>query len=165
VTTGKYAAGTDVPSDRSRTEIERTLIRYGATNFIYGWEKDRVVIAFTAEGRQVRFLVPMPDPGDDEFTLTPTRKRRSPTEAAKAYEQAVRQRWRALSMLVKADLEAVALGVVTFEDRFLAHIVMPDGRTVADMVRSGVDEAYRTGQVRELLPATPRALGPGAGGR
>lgn len=163
MTTGKYAAGTDVPSDKSRADIERTLIRYGATNFVYGWEKNRVLIAFTAEGRQVRFLLPMPNPDDDEFTLTPTRKRRSPTEAARVYEQAVRQRWRALNLVIKADLEAVALGVVTFEDRFLANVVMPDGRTVADMVRGGIEDAYRTGQVRELLPATPRALAPGTG--
>jgi hypothetical protein len=32
----RYASNTDVPSDRSRAEIERTLVRYGADEFMYG---------------------------------------------------------------------------------------------------------------------------------
>ncbi len=161
--TGQYAAGTEVSSERSRAEIERTLRRYGATNFVYGWDRAHALLGFTAEGRQVRFMLRMPDPRDEEFTRTPTGKTRSATAAAQAYEQAVRQRWRALSLVVKAKLEAVQIGLVTFQDEFLAHIVLPDGRTVADTVREGVNEAYRSGSVQELLPAMPRALGPGSG--
>jgi len=33
----RYAEGTSVPADRSRAEIERTLTRYGADQFAYGW--------------------------------------------------------------------------------------------------------------------------------
>ena len=38
---GRYAAQTEVSSDRSRAEIERTLRKYGATAFAYGWEGNR----------------------------------------------------------------------------------------------------------------------------
>jgi len=38
---GKYAAKTEVPEHQSRTEIERTLTRYGATAFAYGWSAGR----------------------------------------------------------------------------------------------------------------------------
>ena len=36
---GRYAANTEVGSERSRAEIERTLTRYGATSFMYGWDQ------------------------------------------------------------------------------------------------------------------------------
>lgn len=29
------------PADRSRSEIERTLTRYGARQFMYGWDENR----------------------------------------------------------------------------------------------------------------------------
>jgi hypothetical protein len=34
----RYASGTSVTQDRSRTEIEQTLVRYGASAFMYGTE-------------------------------------------------------------------------------------------------------------------------------
>lgn len=39
-----YASQTTVSPDRSRAEIERTLSRYGATGFMYGWS-DRGAIS------------------------------------------------------------------------------------------------------------------------
>lgn len=51
----RYAAQTDAPSDRSRAEIERTLQRYGADQFIYGWEAKQALIGFRANGKQVNF--------------------------------------------------------------------------------------------------------------
>jgi hypothetical protein len=69
-----YAANTDVSSGRSRDGIEKTLLRYGATDFAYGWTISHAVIGFVISGRQVRFLLPLPDRNSSEFTLTPSRK-------------------------------------------------------------------------------------------
>ena len=66
-------------------------------------------------------------------------------------EQACRSRWRALALAVKAKLEAVAIGITTFEDEFMAHIVMPDGLTVGEHVRPRIASAYESGQVTPLL--------------
>jgi hypothetical protein len=49
----RYAAQTEVSSDRSRSEIERTLRRYGATAFAYGWEGNRAQIGFKLADRQI----------------------------------------------------------------------------------------------------------------
>lgn len=59
---------------------------------------------------------------------------RTAAAATKEYEQAGRQRWRALALVIKAKLEAVGTGIVTFEEEFLAHIVLPSGRTVTQDV-------------------------------
>lgn len=136
--TTRYAAGTDVPSSRSRDEIERTLTRYGATRFQYGWEEDgetmRAVIQFVKDNLVIRFLLTFPSREDPEFTLTPTGRDRSDAAMAAAYEQAVRSKWRALLLVVKAKLEAVETGITTFEQEFLPHVVLPGGHTVADEV-------------------------------
>jgi len=68
-----------------------------------------------------------------------------------AAEQACRQKWRALSLVVKAKLEAVESGITTFEDEFLAHIVLPNGQTVGEQALPRVREAYATGGNVPLL--------------
>ena len=148
----KYAAGTDVSSDRSRAEIERTLERYGARQFMYGWNEGQAVIGFAINDRQVRFILPLPDRDSTEFTRTPTGRARAANQVREAYEQAVRQCWRALALVIKAKLEAVESGIVTFDAEFLAHIVLPDGRTVADDVVPKLVDAYRDHEVPSLLP-------------
>ena len=149
----QYAASTTVPADKSRAEIERTLARYGAQGFMYGWDQDRAVIAFLAHERQIRFVLPMPDRADGEFTRTPTGRSRSAAQIEAAYDQAVRQRWRALLLVIKAKLEAVATGIVSFEDEFAMHVVLPNGQTVGDWVLPQVERAYTEGQMPSMLPA------------
>ena len=152
MTSTRYAQGTSVDSSASRAEIERTLTRYGAKSFMYGWEESRAALAFTADGRQVRFILPLPDRHDRRFTHTPAKnQKRTPEAAEKEYEQACRQSWRALALVVKAKLEAVSAGIVSFEQEFLAHIVLPNGRTVFEETAAAVDTAYRTGAVKPLL--------------
>jgi hypothetical protein len=155
--TNRYADRTEVPSDRSRAEIERTLRRYGATAFAYGWDHQTATVMFEIAQRRVLFRLPMPDRNAREFTHTPSRGvRRSAAGAEEAYEQAVRQRWRALSLVIKAKLEAVAAGITTVEQEFLAHIVMPDGRTVGEHAVPAIAEAYDTGRMPALLPGGAR---------
>lgn len=148
---GTYASNTSVSSDKSRSEIERTLIRYGATSFAYGWQEGSAVIGFVANRRQVRFILPMPDPSGQDITMTPTHQRRSATAQTAAYDQAVRQRWRALALVVKAKLEAVNTGIVSFEEEFLAHMILPGGASVFETVAPAIERAYTTGQVGNLL--------------
>lgn len=155
--TPTYAAGTDVPSDRSRREIERTVTRYGATSFAYGWEGNQAAIGFTLNNRQIRLMLPLPDPASAELSRTPTGKARTATAAHNQFEQAVKQRWRALTLVVKAKLEAVEAGIVTFEQEFAMHVVLPDGRTVAQHVSPAIEQAYATGQVPRMLQIEARS--------
>ena len=149
-----YAAGTSVDTARSRDEIERTLAKWGADNFMYGQQREpaMAIIAFTHKDRQIRFTVAMPTQTDPAFTLTPsTRKRRTEAQAFAAYEQAVKERWRALSMVIKAKLVAVESGIVTFEQEFLPYMVLPSGQTVHQQLGPVIDRAYDTGDVAPLL--------------
>lgn len=148
----RYAENTEVSSDRSRSEIEATLRRYGATQFAYRWDQHAATIGFAVGSRLVRFRLPMPDPAERRFTHTPGRGQlRNDTARAAEYERAVRQSWRALALVIKAKLEAVAAGITTVEDEFLAHTVLPNGSTVGDWARPQIDRALSRGEMPALM--------------
>ena len=150
-----YAEKTEVSSSRSRDEIERTLERYGADQFMYGWRNSDAVIGFRMSDRNVRFALPLPSRTDAQFTEYTSRGKlwaRTEDAARKLYEQAVRQRWRALALVVKAKLEAVEAGISIFEDEFMANIVLPNGQLVSEQVRPAIASAYATGATPDLLP-------------
>lgn len=149
-----YAAKTEVSSERSRAEIERILSRWKATNFLYGWDRDNALVGFTVRDRQVRFIVPMPDADDKTLLYTnhTSPRRRSATQIKEAHDQLVRQRWRALALVIKAKLEAVESGIVLFDTEFMAQIVLPDGRTVGENVVPKIQSAYKNNTIPELLP-------------
>lgn len=154
---GRYAEGTTVSPERSQAEISENLRRYGATSYVSGYEDNRAMIAFRAHDRTVRFLLDLPLPEDVEFALTPTKQRRKPDAARAAYEAEIRRRWRAIALAIKAKLEAVATGIASFEDEFLAYTVLPDNTTVGDRVRNELEQAWRSGHVPpRLIQIEPR---------
>lgn len=148
-----YAENTTVTADRSRAEIERTLTRYGASAFAYGWDQGQAAIGFQAHGRRIQFHLPLPDRNERRFTHTPTGGRRGEDGVTKEWERACRQRWRALALVIKAKLEAVEAGIVEFEDEFLAQTVLPSGGTVASWLQPQIQRAYETGEMPSMLPA------------
>ncbi len=158
----KYAENTTVSSDRSRAEIEKTLTKYGATQFFYGWQENSAVLGFTMHDRQVKFVLQLPDKGGDEFKLTPSGRRTRDKDAQmKAYEQSVKQRWRALNLVVKAKLEAVESGITAFEEEFLAHIMLPNGFTAGQHLIPQIEVAYEEGTMPKALPQLTTGEGNG----
>jgi len=152
---GKYAEGTSVTPQRSQAEIQEMLSRYGANAFMGAFERDedgeKAMIAFRAHGRTIRFVLPMPEPNDPEFTRTPSGRVRPDPEPA--YRAEIRRRWRALTLAIKAKLEAVETGIASFEDEFLAYTVLPDNTTVAETLQPRLTAAITQGTMpRRLLP-------------
>lgn len=131
---GRFAETTRVSVEQTRTEIERTLARYGATAFGYMTQQGRAIIAFEAAKRHIKITVPLPSGDSDKE------------------KQLVRQRWRALLLVIKAKLESVGSGIETLEEAFYANIVMPDGQTIYEATHRNVEIIYDGGQVQRLLP-------------
>ncbi|MGJ8681637.1 hypothetical protein [Paraglaciecola sp.] len=147
-----FADKTTVSTEKSRAEIERTLQKYGADQFMYGWDTDKALVGFRMKGKQIKFLLPMPDKNDKKFTKTSTGKARAETAAFKEWEQACRQKWRAMSLVIKAKLEACEAGIAVFENEFMANIVLPDGSTVSNFMLPQIEEAYSKGSMPNMLP-------------
>lgn len=146
----KYASNTNVSSELSRLEIEKILIRYGAENFAYATASGKALIGFTMYERQIKFVLPLPK--IEDYRLTPTGRSRTENSQYEAWEQACRQRWRALKLVIQAKLEAVECGISVFEDEFMSNIVLPGGQTVGDFMRPQIEKAYLTGDVPHMLP-------------
>ena len=162
--TQRYAKKTTVTVERSRNEIEQTLKRYGADQFIHGWETGRAVIGFRLEGYPIRMILPLPRPEDfleyERNTQTGNRRgRRTPEAARSAADQAERQAWRALLLVLKAKLEAVEAGITTIVHEFLPDMILPGDITVSEAVMPQLDEALTTGRLPSVLPSVlPSAL-------
>jgi hypothetical protein len=153
----KYASNTAVSVEKSRAEIETILSRYGASTFAYMQNSTQAVIMFEASGRRIKFVLPLPDRNAKEFTHgrrgnSVILHLRSPEAAHSAWEQACRQKWRALALAIKAKLEAVDSKIATFEEEFLAYVVLPDGQTVGQYVRPQLQESYEKNTMPLLLP-------------
>ncbi len=142
----RYAAHTEVPVERTRQEIERALTRYGADQFVSGWEHGRAMLGFRVRERMVRFEIPLPKVTDYKWRYGATDNQKQ-----KQIDQDTRQRWRALLLVIKAKLEAVESKIATFESEFLAHIVLPNNQTVGDVLLPQIQHAYATGRMPKLL--------------
>lgn len=129
-----YAEHTKVPVEKTKTEIEQTLVRYGADRFAYFTESGKAVVVFEAKDRRLRFDLPLPAGETDKD------------------QKARRQKWRALLLCIKAKLESVASGIESFEEAFLAHVVLNDGMTVYQHTQSRIALAYQGGEIPALLP-------------
>lgn len=155
----QFAKETTVPVEKSRAEIEGLLARYGAKEFMSGWMSDKAMIGFKMRDKMIKFVLPLPDRNARQFTHTAhksqwAQQKRTADAALKAWEQACRQRWRALLLAIKAKLEAVECGIATFEEEFMAHIVMPDGMTLGEKVLPQLPE-YLSGRPMPLLLPGP----------
>lgn len=135
-----FARETRVPVQQTQAEIQRMLDRAKAKQYgtMVDYDLGTARVQFRLHDRIVRFTVLLPD-------------------AAKVrgdrFAKAERQRWRALMLVIKAKLESVESQIETFEEAFLANIVMPNDQTVAQIVLKQVAESYKTGKMRALGPA------------
>jgi hypothetical protein len=154
----RYAEGTSVSSEGSRSEIDRLLMRYGASSFVFGYKDDAAMVAFEMRGRRIKFLLPMPDRKGDEFAYgrvnqSDAKVRLSQEQARTKYEQATRVRWRALVLCIKAKLESVESKIETFEEAFLPHIVMANGRTIGESLLPDLARIVDSSKMPPLLGA------------
>ena len=130
-----YAKETKVPVSQSKNELEKLLVKYGADQFVSGWDGKSVMVQFRMRDRFIRVQMPMKDMGSVDRT-----------------KKEERRRWRSLILKIKGNLESVESEIVTFEQAFMAHIVMPDNKTIGDHVLPQVALAYKTGNLPKLLP-------------
>lgn len=127
-----YANTTRVTVDKSRAEVHKILRKNGATRIVDAWEQGgNAAVQFELGGYVARLAVPVPT--IDEIKQRP-RIHKSPAALRRRAEQEERQRWRALCLLLKAKFESCTLGLSTFEQEFLATIVLDNGRTVGTEV-------------------------------
>lgn len=146
-----YAEGTTVPIERSKTELKRVIFRNGAINYQFAEGEEKAMVQFAISGKLVRFVIQFPPPDDLDFVETPTGKVRSETQAYQLYEAECRRRWRSLILSIKGKFESARSEIESFEQAFLAHIVLPNNMTVTEFAIPQIEEAYKTKKMPKLL--------------
>jgi hypothetical protein len=151
-----YAEKTSVTVEKSKAEVERILTRYGASQFVSGWDQGHMqaMVQFDMKSRRIRFILKMPDVKEFQYY----RRKNSHHDSertirqAEAYQdQEMRRRWRALALVVKAKLEAVESGISEFESEFLANIVTGSGQTIGDLIMPKLSTIADSGKLGNLL--------------
>lgn len=139
----RYAEKTSVPIDRSRVEVERVLERYGCSRFGIMNESDGSALLYFEHGdRSFQFAVKVPLKGKFRYESD--------------WEAERRRRWRVMVLTLKANLEAVASGLVTFEEIFLAHVVIPgSAKTLGQVLLPKLDALYAGQSLPALLSENP----------
>lgn len=142
---GRYATGTSVAPEKSEMEIKRTLQRYGATKIGVMTEARKATIYFEVKGRDVQWSIPLVVKGD------PIPDKRGYTLTESGAQAETRRRWRVMVLTIKALLEGVDSKVMTFDEAFLAHVVIPGtGKTIGDALVPRLD-ALATGGFKALM--------------
>jgi hypothetical protein len=150
----RYAEGTTVPANQTKREIEDLLVKHGARGVGIATSPERAQVMFGLADRMMRFTIPLPSDTDRAVTHTEAGRARKAPARHQALAAEQRRVWRALLLVLRAKIESAESGVETIEEAFLAHIVLPDGGTVAEKVIPQIESAYATGQVRPLLALT-----------
>jgi len=151
----RFARDTDVPVERSRSEIEGTLRRYGCDDIVVGQSvrTRRAFVQFFYRKLHLEVSITLPDAADKRFQLTATgRHRRGEGAALVEWEKACRQQWRILLLLLKAQLEAVENGLKEPWQIFLCEILLPDGQTIGKRMAAGIGELIASGKAPIGLP-------------
>lgn len=145
----KFAQNTQVPIERSRSEIEKILVNHGADQFNSGWGKDKAVIAFRLKDRFIKIEMPLPklEPQTNSWN-----QKKHLHYTADSVAKEARRRWRAMVLYIKAKLESVESNIISFEDAFMGHIVLPNRQTVSQYISPQIEEAYRSGEMPLQLP-------------
>lgn len=150
------AAESDVPVDRSITQIKKLVQEYGCSGFqtAEDYVKGTISVTFVLNppsGGHVPVNIPICTENVYKalYSHRPIRAMRGMAEAKqRRREQAARTAWRNMFLLIEAALSSVSLNVQTIEEVFLAHtlVALDDGKTV---------------RMTDYLTQTAGALAPG----
>jgi hypothetical protein len=146
IMTSNYVRGSAVSCSASQAEIELMLTGHGAYGFRCASEPGKAVVAFSSDERRYRLVLSLLGPG----ATPPGPRGASPgqgrsLQGSKSVQEVARRRWRQLSSLIRAKFEAIDSGIVTFDEEFLAYMVMPDGGTVLEESAPRIAVAYEGG--------------------
>lgn len=156
----RYAEGTTVSVINSRMEVEKIILKYAGqgAEFAYMQREGFADIVFVAHNRRVRFTLPIPTMDEAKKGAKGKRDWGDVTDLGRRQawvERESMRRWRCLVLAIKAKLEVVESGIATFEEEFAANIVLPNGKTVGELVVPAIACAYESHGGMLMLAPVP----------
>jgi hypothetical protein len=148
-----YASGTSVSVEKTKGEIEGLVTRAGADAFASAFANGQAQLQFKLKERIIRFRLPLPKRDDPRFMK---RKKynymvnNTDEQAYRLWEQACREKWRALFLSIKAKLYSIESGIESFDSAFMAQVVMPNGKTMEELAVPMIEQAYERGAMPDM---------------
>lgn len=145
MSTGRYASETTVTVDKTIGDLRKIVSRYGATEYGVFTSEMTGGVMFTLKERRIKISMIMPTKEESRIDSAGRRMQFN----QQRYDKQIRQRWRALLLVVTAKLEGVQSGIETVEQAFMPYLLLPNGSTVGEAVltqiQSGVLPLLSTG--------------------
>lgn len=124
-------------------EVERILRRFGCSNFglMSDWERGLTMIAFTWRDRRVQMEASWKgyaamwlkqNPWNPKRKRNPKEHERYAMERGELAVPSILRDW------IKGNVTALECGVMTFEEMFMPHMLLPDGTRLIEKVREVV---------------------------
>lgn len=154
-----YAQGTKVAVTKTLAEIEDLVRKRGGQRFYRGEQEARMVLGWWQSERMLMFGVAMPPL--KQFEKKPRGYGSRPmAEQIGLQEQAMREQWRAVLLVIKAKNADVDAKIETFEEAFLGQLVVPDPETgrpspYARIAIKAIADVYTGGSMKQLSAGGP----------
>lgn len=130
-----YSSATS--GDKAMAEIQKILQRFGCNKFgsMTDWDAGILLVQFEWNGKQVTFPANFKGYASAYLKEKPYTSRMRCTKAeheAKALEIGSMAVYSILRDWIKAQVTAVETGLVSFDEVFLAHLMLPNGKRVIE---------------------------------
>jgi hypothetical protein len=137
-----YVRGASLSCSMIQAEIQQMLAGTGAHGFRVASDHGKAAVSFNCGGRRFRLVLEHAGPDSPGAPAHDPLQPSSRIHESKNAQETARQSWRQLSLLIQAKLDAVDSGIVTFDEEFLAYMVMPGGATVFQATAPAITTAY-----------------------
>lgn len=139
---------TDVSPGRSQEAIRKTLAAHGIrqVQFTECWPEGLAIefIRLERNASEVEKVIRVRIIGKPNAVSLKWRGRGKPPASAidRRADTELRRVYRVIFHHLKTKLEAVAEGLVAFEEEFLPHIVLPNGATVYEELKASLPQIF-----------------------
>jgi hypothetical protein len=128
---------TATSGDKAMAEIQRILQRFGCNKFgtMTDWDAGVLMVQFEWHGAQVSFPANFKGYATAWLKENPWTSRKSISQKeweAKALEIGSIAVYSILRDWIKAQVTAVETGLISFEEVFMAHIMLPNGKRMIE---------------------------------
>lgn len=125
-----YAQNTSVPIEKTMGELRRLAAKHKSQTFSLIEHETQAGVMMRIQDRAVRIVVPLPTCAD---VMKDALGRYLKYSKAR-HDRLLRQRWRAILLLLTAKFEMIELGIETFDQAFMPYLVLKSGQTMAEAV-------------------------------
>lgn len=126
--------------DKAMAEIQRILQQFGCNRFgtMTDWEAGELIVQFQWRGVQVSFPASFKGYAAAWLKENPWNNRKQATREeweAKALDIGSVAVYSILRDWIKAQVVAVETGLVSFEEVFMAHVILPNGKRLIEQAK------------------------------